>query len=94
MVCFMAPCRKCEYDDSVHEFWVNTRTTGTMSREDMLELAHSQSHEGALQPDQLNLGTFDFTPGGFSDLGAGEPTLEGDTSMTAPHLLTRACPCY
>lgn len=57
-----------------------------MSREEVLELATSQSHEGELEADQLNFGSLDMAPGGFSDLGAADPPMEGDNSMSAPSL--------
>ncbi|CAE7565453.1 unnamed protein product [Symbiodinium sp. CCMP2592] len=78
--------RTCEYDDETLEYWVNTRTTGTMTKEDleMLERQQTYSGEGG---DELN-----FKPGAlldgfsFSDddgmVHNNEKQLEGDHHMS------------
>eukprot|EP00435_Cladocopium_sp_Y103_P057543 s710_g19.t2 len=37
--------RKCEYDEDTNEYWVNVRTEGLLSREDIEELSRKRSHE-------------------------------------------------
>ena len=76
--------RICEYDDQEVEFWVNTRTSGTLSREDLQRLSISQTHEG-----QAGADGFLRPPEGedhFPDLcGENPPDLqiEGDSNVQA-----------
>lgn len=78
--------RVCEYDESEIEYWVNTRTMGTLSREDMQRLSISQSHEGegdATLPPEMTM-----HDGGFEDVGGtgGSLEVEGDSSLQATKL--------
>ena len=80
--------RLCEYDDSVIEYWVNIRTSGTLSREDLQRLSVSQSHEGEaeLHEDGLPFPVC-LEEGGFPDLGkSSNVDTEGDSSMQVPKL--------
>ena len=77
-----ASARVCEYDDSDLEYWVNVRTSGTLSREDLQRLSHSQTHEGEVE--DITLPDFNDETGGFGDLGqSGPPELstEGDSGL-------------
>ena len=77
-----ASARVCEYDDSDLEYWVNVRTSGTLSREDLQHLSHSQTHEGEVE--DITLPDFNGETGGFGDLGqSGPPELstEGDSGL-------------
>ncbi|CAE7446166.1 unnamed protein product [Symbiodinium sp. CCMP2592] len=38
--------RECEYDPDVLEYWVNIRTEGELSKEDMESLTHTKQYEG------------------------------------------------
>lgn len=38
--------RTCEYDDETLEYWVNTRTSGTLTKEDLEQLERKQKFEG------------------------------------------------
>ena len=74
--------RYCEYNEEELEFWVNTRTQGTLTREDLQRLAVTQSHEGAGSMDDIPSMAFD---GGAAIPGLGEMgdaahrlELEGD----------------
>ncbi|CAK9072400.1 unnamed protein product [Durusdinium trenchii] len=78
--------RICEYDETVIEYWVNTRTSGVLSREDLQRLSVSRSHEGEGELGGSDMQMFDSTmdAGGFDDLGRpGDVDLEGDTSLQA-----------
>ncbi|CAK9082109.1 Uncharacterized protein SCF082_LOCUS39051 [Durusdinium trenchii] len=63
--------RICEYDETVIEYWVNTRTSGVLSREDLQRLSVSRSHEGEGELGGSDMQMFDSTmdAGGFDDLG-------------------------
>ena len=41
-----ANLRTCEYDDEVLEYWVNTRTSGELTKEDLEEISQSKEYEG------------------------------------------------
>ena len=71
--------RKCEYDDDTYEYWVNTRTEGSLKREDVERLTRKREHEQEVEADDA-LPTRDFSAGGFQDdLGtAGALEQEGD----------------
>ena len=71
--------RKCEYDDDTYEYWVNTRTEGSLKREDVERLTRKREHEQEVEADDA-LPTMDFSAGGFQDdLGtAGALEQEGD----------------
>lgn len=60
---------------------MNTRTSGTLSREDMQRMSISRSHE--CDTHEVEFPQDDMEPGGFADIGAasGELNLEGDSSM-------------
>ena len=58
-----ASARVCEYDDSDLEYWVNVRTSGTLSREDLQRLSHSQTHEGEVE--DITLPDFNGETGGL-----------------------------
>ena len=81
------PPRTCEYDESTTEYWVNTRTEGTMKREDMEQLSRKRTHEQAVSADSLSataLGgpTADFAPDDFGAIAG----REGEAHMPAPFL--------
>ena len=62
---------------------MNTRTTGTLSREDMEKLSTSRTHDQEVTGDSLQDTGFDMLPGGFPDsLGAGQPPKEGNHLMS------------
>ena len=77
--------RQCEYDDSTAEFWVNTRTEGSIKREDLERLERKRSLEQDCDAHQALNSDMDFNMGGFpGDLGAPGPLeLEGDASKSA-----------
>lgn len=79
--------RQCEYDSDTWEYWVNTRTHGSLSREDMETFSRTRAHEGEVGADEL--GAFptldvDLSVGGFSTLGASNLPKEGDQMLTVP----------
>lgn len=75
----------CEYDETVLEYWVNIRTSGTLSREDLQRLSVSQFHEGEATPGLASIGDDMHVAGGFADLGAAvDVATEGDASMQVP----------
>ena len=82
--------RLCEYDETEIEYWVNTRTSGVLSREDLQRLSVSRSHEcdGELGSDGMPMLGVSMDAGGFSgDLAhAGEVTTEGDSALEASKL--------
>ncbi|CAE7367625.1 unnamed protein product [Symbiodinium sp. CCMP2592] len=39
--------RPCEYDSDVTEYWVNTRTEGTLTKEDLEEISRQKEYEGS-----------------------------------------------
>ena len=75
--------RLCEYDEDTLEYWVNVRTSGTLSREDSLTLSKSRTHEQETTADAFAHEQVDLSVGGFPDLGGAEPALatEGDKSL-------------
>lgn len=80
--------RSCEYDDGTAEYWVNTRTEGSLKREDMERLSKKRTHEHEVEADEGLSQPMDFSSGGFpGDLGApGDLDLEGDARKTATHM--------
>ena len=38
--------RTCEYDEEVLEYWVNIRTSGELSKEDLEEISQTRQYEG------------------------------------------------
>eukprot|EP00435_Cladocopium_sp_Y103_P030716 s3790_g7.t1 len=79
--------RLCEYDEDTLEYWVNVRTSGTLSREDLLTLSKSRTHEQETTADTFASEHVDLGVGGFAaDLGSADPALatEGDKSLGAP----------
>ncbi|CAE7351284.1 unnamed protein product [Symbiodinium sp. CCMP2456] len=79
------PGRQCEYDEDVLEYWVNIRTEGTLSKEDMESLTHEKKYEGT-GGDELN-----FTPrvqlDGF-DFGADDPMVHRGEPSKVSAVLT------
>ena len=41
--------RTCEYDEDITEFWVNIRTEGLMSKEDLQQLSRKRTLEGTCE---------------------------------------------
>ena len=77
--------RLCEYDETTMEYWVNTRTEGSLKREDVERLSRKRSFEQDAELDDFP--TMDMNPGGFENLGAaGNLTLEGDAHKTATRM--------
>ena len=72
--------RKCEYDDDTYEYWVNTRTEGSLKREDVERLTRKREHEQEVEAGKDLFPTMDFSSAGFQDdLGtAGALEQEGD----------------
>lgn len=67
------------------EYWVNTRTEGSLKREDVERLSRKRSFEQDAELDDFP--TMDMNPGGFENLGAaGNLTLEGDAHKTATRM--------
>ena len=62
---------------------MNVRTSGTLSREDLLTLSKSRTHEQETTADTFANEHMDMGVGGFPDLGGAEPglALEGDKSL-------------
>ena len=75
-LCSWNPCaaathqqlRKCEYDEDTNEYWVNIRTEGVLSREDIEELSRKRSHE---QDTAVGDDFFSGMPDGFDELNGG-----------------------
>lgn len=86
------PSRLCEYDENEIEYWVNTRTSGVLSREDMQRLSISRSHEGEgeLGSEGMEMPPDDgMEAGGFGDFGAaGDVSQEGDSALQVSKLHT------
>lgn len=81
--------RKCEYDPDTLEYWVNTRTSGTLSREDVEQLSKTQSHVEDIAGDDLVKGrslSLKCAAGGFDNLGSSDMPVEGDQNLSAPRL--------
>ncbi|CAE7180797.1 unnamed protein product [Symbiodinium microadriaticum] len=80
--------RTCEYDDETLEYWVNTRTSGTMTREDLEMMERQQRFEGEGGTDinfkpRLNMDGFDFSDDDDM-VHTGTKDLEGDHHKSAP----------
>lgn len=77
--------RSCEYDSDTLEYWVNTRTSGEMSREDLQRLCTTRYHDQEVGPEAALADKVDFGDGGFPDLGAADQSLEleGDSNLSA-----------
>ena len=71
--------RKCEYDEETLEYWVNTRTEGILSREDLEEMSQTKQYEGD-GGDQLNFKP-QITIGDGFNFDARDPllALKGET---------------
>ena len=78
--------RLCEYDEDTAEYWVNTRTSGTLSREDVETMSRERTHDQTVGADSFALGDGPEDTegvGGFNaDLGASGMDLEGDSQVT------------
>lgn len=75
--------RVCEYDEDELEYWVNTRTSATLAREDLQRLSVSQTHEGE-GSNPVDIGGLDMGMNNFPDVdGAGAAPLqvEGDSNL-------------
>ena len=75
----LARARKCEYDEDTHEFWVNTRTEGLLSREDVEQLTRKRTHEQDVSVGEgffNGLDQFDELNAGFPG-GIGAPMEQG-----------------
>ncbi|CAK9074820.1 unnamed protein product, partial [Durusdinium trenchii] len=55
----------CEYHEQELEYWVNTRTSGTLSHEDLQKMSAMQSHEGEASGAPGDLADMNFDLGGF-----------------------------
>lgn len=75
--------RKCEYDESTYEYWVNTRTEGSLKREDVERLSRKREFEQEADAQDC-MPSMDFSVGGFmDDLGTpGDLQLEGDANKS------------
>lgn len=76
----------CEYDADELEYWVNVRTSGTLSREDLEQMSRTRTHEGEVTADGMEAEELDMGPGGFENFGSGEMPVEGDSSMNVSQL--------
>ncbi len=67
---------------------MNTRTEGSLKREDMERLSKKRTFDQEVEADQGLTQPMDFSSGGFpGDLGApGDLDLEGDSRKTATHM--------
>ncbi|CAK9101825.1 Uncharacterized protein SCF082_LOCUS47603 [Durusdinium trenchii] len=74
--------RKCEYDESTYEYWVNTRTEGSLKREDVERLSRKREFEQEADAQDC-MPSMDFSVGGFmDDLGTpGDLQLEGQRPL-------------
>lgn len=84
---FLLPARRCEYDENVVEYWVNTRTEGELKQQDLQQFSRKRSHDQEVSAeDALSGDGFSMDAGGFSGLGAsdGNLELEGEGSKTVP----------
>ena len=68
--CNPSAARKCEYDEDTNEYWVNIRTEGVLSREDIEELSRKRSHE---QDTAVGADFFSGMPDGLDELNGGFP---------------------
>jgi len=78
--------RVCEYDADELEYWVNVRTTGTLSREDLETLSRTRVHEGEAPADSMDMDEMDMGPGAFETFGKGDMPVEGDATMNESQL--------
>ncbi|CAE7662955.1 unnamed protein product [Symbiodinium sp. CCMP2592] len=74
--------RTCEYDDETLEYWVNTRTLGTMTKEDLEMMQRERKYEGEGGDDllfkpEVHLDGFDFSDDDRM-IHKGTKNLEGD----------------
>lgn len=78
--------RRCEYDDDTYEYWANTRTEGSLKREDVERLSRKRSLEQEIDGEEAIEPSANFEMGGFpGDLGEpGELEVEGDTRKSVP----------
>lgn len=78
--------RLCEYHEQELEYWVNTRTSGTLSHEDLQKMSAMQSHEGEASGAPGDLADMNFDLGGFSEMTGQAPAnldVEGDENLQA-----------
>ncbi|CAE7362808.1 hypothetical protein AK812_SmicGene15369 [Symbiodinium microadriaticum] len=66
LVRLLGMATSCEYDDETLEYWVNTRTSGTLTKEDLEEMQHKREYSGENEGDlemnpRVNLDGFDFS---------------------------------
>lgn len=79
--------RICEYYEDTLEYWVNVRTSGKLSREDLETLSITREHDQEVMGDDLRLGAPDMQDGAFPEFGSGQqPDLEGDSRASASRL--------
>lgn len=82
--------RTCEYDDETLEYWVNTRTTGTLTKEDLEMLQHERQYSGEGGEDleikpRVNLDGWDF-PEDDDMVFKGDGAIEGDCHKSASRM--------
>ncbi|CAE7318528.1 unnamed protein product [Symbiodinium sp. CCMP2592] len=83
--------RTCEYDDETLEYWVNTRTSGTLTKEDLEEMRHEKKYEGENEGDlemvpKVNTDGFDFSDDDPM-VHRNPKNLEGDCHKSASWIL-------
>ena len=80
--------RTCEYDDETLEYWVNIRTTGTMTKEDLEMLERKQEYQGEGGDELKFKSGFDVNGFDFSDddslIHKNTKDIEGDHHKSAP----------
>ena len=90
--------RTCEYDDETLEYWVNTRTLGTMTKEDFEMMQRERKYEGeggdelVFKPD-VHLDKFDFSDDDRM-IHKNEANLEGDHRKSASQMMSMMTGCF
>ncbi|CAE7231731.1 unnamed protein product [Symbiodinium sp. CCMP2592] len=89
--------RTCEYDDETLEYWVNTRTLGTMTKEDLEMMQRERKYEGEGGDDllfkpEVHLDGFDFSDDDRM-IHKGTKNLEGDHHKSASRMLSMETRC-
>ena len=84
--------RTCEYDDETLEYWINTRTSGTLTKEDLEEMRHEKKYEGENEGDlemvpRVNVDAFDFSDDDPM-VHRNPKNLEGDCHKSASWILS------
>ena len=85
---YFYPLRTCEYDEEELEYWVNTRTEGTLTQEEVEELCRAKEFSGEGGTDLEHEGRIDLE-GGFSFdpndsfIHRGSKNVEGDHVKSA-----------